>query len=69
MHLPSYVSYKTSVTSVNIMEVPCNVVATFVLVLQEAHPKKTEVVYFLESFWNSGQLNVPQCQWSNHIIA
>ena len=51
------------------MEVPCNVVATFVLVLQEAHPQGTEVVYFPESFWNTELLHAPQYQWSNQVIA
>jgi len=45
------------------MEVPCSVVATFELVSQEAHPLK------LESFWSTELLNVPQCQWSNQVIA
>jgi len=45
------------------VEVPCNIVATFELVLQEAHPQK------LESFWNMELLNVCHCQWSSQVIA
>jgi hypothetical protein len=42
------------------VELPRHVTATFVLVLQEAHPLNTETIYFPEHFCNTEQSNAPR---------